>query len=398
MTSITKQKRGKRSNISISKPYCLMPWIHSHVSDNGKVKACCIANIPFGNINTNSFEEIWNGKPIQELRTKFLNQEIDKRCSGCYKLEEAGGKSIRQETFDKFPEVNPTKIEVSEKPVYFDIRFSNVCNFKCRTCWHGASSKWYQDAKTLGRTVSDKAIIKNIEDFDLFISKMGDSLLGAKEIYFAGGEPLVTEEHYLLLDWLIKNKVTDLTLRYNTNFSILKFKQYEALEYWDKFSEVIILASVDATEKQGELIRKEFDWELFLKNREQLRPLQHVSFYLAPTISILNLAHLPKLYKTGVEKNLISSSHFYINILERPFYYNIKAFPIEIKTRIQKEFEEFYSWCNENSIPDSIIVSFKECIAFMNQEQLPEKHWNLFLKESKTIDKLRDEDSFEILG
>lgn len=373
-----------------------MPWIHYHVSDNGKAKACCIANIPLGNVNEDSFEEIWNGKPIQELRAKFLKGEIDKRCSGCYKIEEAGGNSIRLETFEKFPEVKPTEIEVKEKPIYFDIRFSNVCNYRCRTCWHGASSKWFQDAKTLGRNVGEKAIIKNINDFNHFISETGDSLKKAKEIYFAGGEPLVTEEHYLLLDWLIDNKVTDLKLRYNTNFSILKFKNYDILEYWKQFSNIEVLASVDATEELGEVIRKEFDWELFLTNRQQLKTLNNVIFKLAPTISILNLAHLPKLYKTGIEKNLIAPENFYINILERPFYYNIKAFPQQKKKRIEQEFTRFYDWCKKNNVPNSVIDSFKECIAFMNQEQLPDKYWNQFLKETEIMDELRGEKLLEI--
>ena len=28
---------------------------------------------------------------------------------------------------------------------YFDIRFSNICNFKCRTCGSAFSSKWEQE-------------------------------------------------------------------------------------------------------------------------------------------------------------------------------------------------------------------------------------------------------------
>ena len=378
--------------MSKSQPYCLMPWIHYHVSDNGKAKACCIANIPYGNVNENSFEEIWNGKPIQELRTKFLKGEKDNRCAGCYKLEEAGGKSIRQETFEKFPEIKPTNITVNEKPIYFDIRFSNVCNFRCRTCWHGASSKWYNDAKVLGRNISEKAIIQNITDFDRFISETGQALLGAKEIYFAGGEPLVTEEHYLLLDWLIENKVTNLHLRYNTNFSILKFKNYDILAYWKQFESVEIMASVDATEELGEYIRKEFNWELFLNNSEKIRGLDNINFKLAPTVSVLNLSHLPDLYKTGVQLNLINLEDFYINILERPFYYNVKAFPVEKKREIEEEFNQFYVWCKNNNIPDSVIDSFRECIAFMNQEQLSEKYWSQFLKETEVLDELRGED------
>lgn len=368
-----------------------MPWIHYHVGDQGKAKACCIANIPYGNVNKQDFEEIWNGKPIQELRAKFLQGEKDNRCSGCYNLERAGGKSIRQETFEKFPELFPTEKNSVDLPIYFDIRFSNVCNFRCRTCWHGASSKWFNEAKQLGRNWGNKAIIQNITDFNRFISQTGTALKGAKEIYFAGGEPLVTEEHYLLLDWLIENKITDVTLRYNTNFSILTFKHYEVLTYWKQFKQVEILASIDATEELGEYIRKEFNWQLFLLNREKIRGEKHITFKLAPTVSVLNLAHLPTLYKTGIELNLIEPENFYVNILERPFHYNIKSLSPQKKEEIEAEFSSFYSWCKQQDLPETIPLSFQECISFMKQEDLFESYSASFLHETRTFDELRGE-------
>ena len=368
-----------------------MPWIHYHVGDKGMAKACCIANIPYGNTNETSFKEIWNGKPIQELRAKFLKGEKDNRCAGCYKLEGSGGKSIRQETFEKFPDFHPTDIKVMEKPIYFDIRFSNVCNFRCRTCWHGSSSSWFKDAKILGREVSKKAIIQNITDFQRFISETGEALLGAKEIYFAGGEPLVTEEHYLLLDWLIKHNKTSIYLRYNTNFSKLNFKEYSVLKYWKLFDRVEVMASVDATEELGEYIRKEFNWKQFLDNREKLRGLSNVTFKLSPTVSVLNMRHLPELYRTSTQLEIIEPKDFYINILERPSYYNIKAFPKEKKKEIALVFTEFFSWANSNSIPAEIIASFKECLNFMNYEELADKHWPQFIKETEILDKLREE-------
>jgi len=369
-----------------------MPWIHFHVAEKGKVKVCCIANIPFGNINENSLEEIWNGKPIQVLREKFLKGEKDNRCAGCFKIEQGGGTSIRQETFDKFPEINPAEIILGEKPIYFDIRFSNVCNFRCRTCWHGASSKWFKEAKELKTNFGNSAIIKNINDFDVFISKMGDSLLQAKEIYFAGGEPLVTEEHYLLLDWLLKNKVLNVKLRYNTNFSVLEFKQYKVLDYWRKFKNIEILASIDATEKLGEYIRKEFDWKVFLENRKTLNYIPNVDFKITPTVSVFNIKKLPYLYKKSIELHTIEGNDFYVNLLERPFYYNVKIISPSDKLKISREYEEFYIWLDENvSGNTSIKNQFKECISFMNSENLHDKYWGKFKEETLKLDEMRGE-------
>ena len=206
-----------------------MPWIHLHVGDKGTAKACCVGNIPFGDVNTQSLDEIWNGDAINKTRSQFLKEIPDKRCFVCINREKGGAKSIRQETFEKFGHIDITRVE---SPIYFDLRFSNVCNFKCKTCWHGASSKWFEEAKRLGTTAAPQAIIKNIADFDLFIKNYGEAILGAKEIYLAGGEPLVTEEHYYLLEFLIRNNKTDIRLRYNTNFSKLKFKKWDVLNSW----------------------------------------------------------------------------------------------------------------------------------------------------------------------
>ena len=367
-----------------------MPWIHFHVGNNGIAKACCVANIPFGNINKQSLEEIWNGEPIQNLREKFATGEKDKRCAQCYKLEDAGGKSIRQETFENFPHI---KIEenYSPLPIYFDIRFSNICNFRCRTCWHGASSKWFSDAKKLGTNIGEKAIIQNIHDFNLFLEKCGKALLQAEEIYFAGGEPLAMEEHFLLLEWLVENEATQMRLRYNTNFSMLKFKKYDALELWKHFSEVEILASLDGAGALGEYIRKEMSWETVLENREKIRILPHVKFKIAPTISVFNIRHLPHFYKECLERKMITPTDIYFNILERPSHYNIKILPQSIKNEIKDEFEKFFIWLEKNEIPVAVKAMFQECLDYMFAEDLS-KYWEKFQTETSLLDELREEE------
>nr|WP_320119883.1 twitch domain-containing radical SAM protein [uncultured Marinifilum sp.] len=375
-------------------PYCLMPWIHYHVGNAGKVRACCVANIPYGDCNTQSFEEIWNGKAINELREKFMNGESDKRCGVCQRLEKAGGKSIRQETHEKFGAYF-AQIENS-LPVYFDIRFSNACNFTCRTCWHGASSAWFNEAKQMNRNLGEKALLQNITNFDQFIKQMGEALLQAKEIYFAGGEPLVTKEHYLLLDWLVKNRSTNMRLRYNTNFSQLKMGDYDVVEYWKHFSEVEILASIDAHGKLGEYIRKGFSWEQFLANRELIREHKHIRFLIAPTISVFSIFNLPQLYQTCLLEQIIEAKGLYINMLDRPLHYNTKALPENYKQKVVAQYQRFYDWAEKKNIPQSVISQFKECEQYMLSDNLV-KQWKNFKKETKLFDEMRGEDIDTVL-
>ncbi len=379
-----------------------MPWIHLHVGNHGKVNACCVANINYGNINDQSLEEIWNGEAVQTIREEFAKGEIDKRCHHCIQREAAGAKSIRQETFEKFPNLNVLEDEI-KAPIYFDIRFSNVCNFRCRTCYHGASSKWYQDAKQLGTQVTEKAIIKNINDFDTFIQKCGPALLQAQELYFAGGEPLVTEEHYLLLDWLIKNKSTKARLRYNTNFSKLLFKDHDILKYWAQFPQVEILASIDASHELGEYIRKEMSWNTIVENREKIRSLDHITFKLSPTVSVMNVAHLPDLYKEALDLKMINPVELYINLLEFPAYFNIQILPKDVKKQIQKKYEAFFCWLEKEKHPTHLIKSFQDILKYMNQENAnsttnQKQLWKKYKSQTKVLDDLRGEEMPKLIS
>jgi sulfatase maturation enzyme AslB (radical SAM superfamily) len=366
----------------LTKPTCLHPFLHLHIANNGLAKACCVANIPFGNINEQSLEEIWNGTAIEQLREKFRQGKIDPRCAVCHRLEATGGKSIRMETLEKFAHIDVTTTPAL--PVYFDIRFSNVCNFRCSTCWHGASSKWFNDAKALGTAIGNKAIIKNIEDIQDFIAKTESALLQAEEFYFAGGEPLVTEEHYLLLEWLIKNKATQARLRYNTNFSLLQFKHYQVLELWKHFPEVEVLASIDASGELGEYIRKEMNWKTIVSNREELRKLPHVQFKIAPTISVLNVAQLADLYQECLDLGMIEAEDLYINILERPTYYNIQ---ILLKAEKEKITIKLLNAITPNT-PLSIRKAFQEVIDYMNAED-QSKWWPVFEEKTRELDGVR---------
>ncbi len=365
-----------------------MPWLHLHIGDKGKVSACCVANIPFGNINEKSLEEVWQGNPVIKLRRKFLKGEKDNRCSVCINREATGAKSIRQETFERFPDFPIPDDATSSLPIYFDIRFSNTCNFRCRTCWHGASSKWYTDAKALGRSIANKAIINNIGDFELFIAKTGPALIKAEEIYFAGGEPLVTEAHYRLLEWLIARKSTAMRLRYNTNLSVLHFRDWDIKELWSSFSSVEVLASIDASGILGEYVRKEMSWSTFLQHNMELNALPYVHLKWAPTVSVFNILQLPDLYLEGIEKGMIAPEDWYINILDRPLHYNVQVLPHGHKQKVINRYNRFFT---EVDLLESIRTAFSECIDYMMAKD-KSTIWPAFIKETKELDRLRRED------
>ena len=245
------------NDISVNETtFCLMPWVHFHMDTMGKVKACCSTSITYGQLSANSdrksLKKIWNSKAAMTFRKKMMSGIADKRCSGCYDREAAGKSSMRTETLAKYSDMvenvfKTTDLEgyTSLEPVYLDLRFSNVCNLRCRTCWHGASSSWFEEAKVLNNQVVEKAIIKATTNNISVLKSIVEFSADPVEIYFAGGEPLLMEEHYALLN-LTKDHSDKVMLRYNTNLSMLKFKQYDLPKIWSKFKNVRISVSVDA--------------------------------------------------------------------------------------------------------------------------------------------------------
>lgn len=55
---------------------CSKPWTHAHITQNGNVFCCCTNSVPLGNLGKQSFDEIWNGPVIQELRASFIKGEM----------------------------------------------------------------------------------------------------------------------------------------------------------------------------------------------------------------------------------------------------------------------------------------------------------------------------------
>jgi len=343
------------------KYFCILPWIHFHVSQNGRVSPCCNNNRYLGNVQQNSINEIWNGKLFEELRTQFKNNIPDKRCVHCYNIEASGKKSIRQISNEKYTnELNRVKTNKPE-PIYLDIRFSNICNFKCKTCWHGNSSAWFKEGSK--QNASNERIIKAFtNNFNEVINLLDD----VKEIYFAGGEPLIMEEHYQILEELEKRKLFDIELRYNTNFSKLNFKDKNILEIWKKFKTVHISASIDAAFKLGEKIREGFNWEQFILNRKQmLYVCPEIYFEIAPTVSTLNIFNLPELHQELVNQKLIGINNIYLNFLERPQEYNLKSLTENSKLKAIESIQTHINWLSKNGAGTAIVYQFKTLLNYM---------------------------------
>ncbi len=388
--------------------FCIIPWVHLHVSQNGNVIPCCQAPPHkvhrFGNVNEQSIAEIWNGEAINSFRQKMLNNEPDHRCKQCYLKEESGAKSLREITNEKFStkvyEVQERGMAYESVPIHFDVRFSNACNLKCRICGPWASSQWHKDAIAIGMRKKDsKALSVALHDEASFFEQLLPLIPEAKEFYFAGGEPLMMEQHYKVLDALIACGNTSIRLSYNTNFSTLEFKNYKVIDYWKQFENIHVTASLDGEAEQGEFLRKNLKWGQVIQNRELcLKELPHVQFKIAPTVCVFNVSHLPNFHKNWVKQGYIKVDDFIPNILIHPKEYQINVLPSAEQKALIPIYETHLSWIQNQGLLDmergaECTQQFKTILAQLATTVAEPKTVDSFKEKSLLLDALRKENT-----
>ena len=277
---------------------------------------------------------------------------------------------------------------------YLDVRFSNICNLRCRTCGHGLSSGWYEDTVAL-RPDYDKPKIMNITHTGNFWTQLLPYLDQTEEVYFAGGESLMTEEHYRILDHWIATGHTSVRMRYTTNFTQLDYKKRDLFDLWRNFDNLSVSASLDGSGARGEYLRKNMVWSKVVANRERMiREIPHANFDITPTVSLMNVLHLPEFHKEWVELGLLGIDNIRINLLTRPEHSSVRALPGQLKDVAEQTILDHTVWLADHGCNIKVIDDWHSIITYMRSGD--DSHllhnWH---KYHRDLDELRRESFFD---
>ena len=386
-----------------SKTFCIYPWIHLHAYPTGEAYPCCHAEMGVGQVGDcrkNTLAEIWQDAPMQQLREDMLSETSNVACGRCYE-QEANGFFSGRRSANKHHGHHVKKLDTNPfEMTYWDIRFSNLCNLKCRSCGHIFSSQWYQDqAKLAGGDWKDRNTVLNYAgrtELDMW-EQLEPHLNYVEQIYFAGGEPLLMEEHYRILDELVRRKRFDVRLIYNTNFTHTDLKGRSVFEYWKQFDSVAVGASLDDSGARGEYIRKGTDWAVVEQNRrDMMHVCPEVDFYISPTLSIMNAWHLPDFHRDWVERGFIRAQDLNVNILQDPLHYRIDMAPAEYKQRLATKYFDHIRWLRNQDPLGRATQGFKSAIKFMmatDNTHLVDTFW----RKTYELDSIRKENILDII-
>jgi len=280
---------------------CMAPWTHTYLSPQTERRMCCASREPAqsftqyidtaqgtGTYTPVTLDQHWNSEHMRSVRRRMMAGETLPECDVC------NSKLLNTDVYrtyfwhlfrHKYDDIAKTTDEsgyTTMQPVSWDYRFSNLCNFKCRTCGDMLSSAWeseqrqhsminWADAKNNWMKPAVREQISQFQDSQIeaeFAQAVEQHRV--EEIYWVGGEPLMYEQH-----WRYMRRIIELGdggrvyARYNTNLSRVDYKGCNL--YSDILAHIRdwqICASIDGTGKIGEYIRTGLDYEKFKQNFE----------------------------------------------------------------------------------------------------------------------------------
>ena len=388
----------KIAELSNSQTFCVLPWIHFATRPNGDMRLCCNSNSSGAgfdheiglvknetgrpaNFGTETPMSAWNNEYMRSVRTTMMDGNIPSSCNKCFDEEHKGVVSKRmwetgtwvEEGID-IPELIVQTQEdgtVPENLVYLDLRLGHTCNLKCIMCSPHDSSQWVSDHKKvfplfqhseLKTQMSwDKKSFNNFwhENPD-FWKEMYAQIPNLKQVYFAGGEPLMIREHKWFLEEIIRQGYADkILIRYNTNGLLV---DEEIINLWSKFKKVKVGFSIDAVGDRNWYIRYPSEWAIIEKNLHRLdNTPDNIHVSIATAIQILNIKHLADFARWKVEQNFkkinfgnvtggiqAGGGIFNMHLLYIPTFLSIRCLPESDKEEVRRSFSELANWLHEN--------------------------------------------------
>jgi hypothetical protein len=386
-----------------SETFCILPWVHLSTRPDGQVRVCCTANASSvgptndkvhggsvgvlkdengkpNNLNVSDFETAWNSTYMRNVRKQMLAGEKPASCMKCYKEEEAGHNSKRMwETrywgervnLDELLENTDEDGSVPAQLAYIDLRFGTKCQLACVMCSPHDSSGWIKEHTKMHPQVKNKALKETMGWQDkgstngssynwhkqnpTFWKQFYQQVPHMKQLYFAGGESLIIDEHYEILEEVIRQgHAGNMELRYNSNG--VEWRD-DLFDLWKHFKLVRFHYSVDDIGERNEYVRYPSKWD---RTNEVFHILDsqtgdNVEITVACAVQALNIYYIPDFIKWKLTQGFkkinmwpFGAGGVNYHFVYHPPHLNVKSLPNWFKDEVERKYEEFYPWWEAN--------------------------------------------------
>jgi hypothetical protein len=381
-----------------SKTFCALPWIHLATRPNGDARLCCVTNASGAasgdhtvglvkNVNGTPANfgrdlplEAFNNEYMQSVRKTMLAGEVPASCTKCFEEESNGVFSKRMwemyEWIEEGLDIEQLAKDTAEdgtipvKVPYWDLRLGHTCNLKCIMCSPHDSSRWVQDHKQLTSITKSPIILKQVEwdakEFDNywyekpeFWDQVYSQIPHIKQLYFAGGEPLMIKEHRKFLEEIIRRGYSkQISLRYNSNGVLI---DQNMIDIWTEFKQVRYAFSIDDVDQRNHYIRYPAEWSDIERALTMLdKTPAHIHTSIACAVQALNIKNVTNFAKWKLEQGYEKINKFKfedfesgggiinMHLLYIPTFLSARILPKEDKQQVREQFMDFKDWLWKN--------------------------------------------------
>ena len=299
-----------------NKFFCPLPWNHLLFKQKGTVQACCETwDTQFKPAET--IRATANLDVMKQLRLDLLDDDtVPAMCHKCSDREKFQDFSVRINSMRIHPHWNPESARAVTNAdgrvdnlhlEHLDIRWSNLCNYKCRFCGLASSNMWLKDAKLLGIAPEKQLANGNydpktgIAEYDMDWEDLKTHLPYVRYVKLAGGEPTIMAGTYQLLEEMDRVGNRDVMISLVTNGTTVQYGKYDLLELLGRFKDVRIQMSLEGMGARHEWARSgKKDWEVIEKNVEKFQlygTANNWKINVHSGISWMNMFHLADFVK-----------------------------------------------------------------------------------------------------
>jgi hypothetical protein len=294
MNNLDKIKKFIPIMNEISPTFCMAKWHHTTIYlQTGETHSCYHPKPHKISLDEIAIDPsaLHNTEQKKLERLEMLNGGKPSGCQYCWNIEALGEDYVsdRKErnstiyTPERFDEIKTGPWDQNINPEYIEISFGNECNFKCGYCHPKHSSSYHKEIKDFGPYDMVKNHRNDINWFKVYEEETNPYVEAwwkwwpevsktLNILRITGGEPLLQQSTWRLLEDLDKNPKPNLEININSNFGVKPILIERLVERVNKLLEekkiknFKVFTSLDTWGSPAEYIRTGLDLEVWEKN------------------------------------------------------------------------------------------------------------------------------------
>jgi pyruvate-formate lyase-activating enzyme len=386
----------------------MSPWYSLRINHNGEYSYCDFTNIQEPS-NLLPSEWFKHGQTTRAARSEIQQGIKGHGCNKCYTQERNGLVSFRSRrnhqaaiySGDYFKESliqSPAWARMREidlttaAPAFLHVSLNNVCNLTCRMCSADFSTKLGSLLIKSQLLPSNTKILQDwTRDPDRWEDFCNNLVLNNPSLvclHFMGGEPLVNDKFFEILQRCVDQNRTDFHVTFVTNGTVWN---NDCVRLLKNFKSVSIEVSIENFHESNDYIRIGSDYKKIQANIESMIAGhgEKISVILRTVPQALSIMH----YDTVIDFALAHGVNIDYNLLLDPAMLQIFVLPLEIRQHVVDHLLTKY----RSLLDDNVSNAGPEAIKNLRSADQHRKQLTVHIKELISILQQPEPDDVEQL-